>query len=350
MRKTLIVCLAVIIGVALMLSLTACYISNPGKMSQLAGTYELSVYKIGTPKTEAELSQKQSEDESNYNYTDKILQKEIICYLVVKDDGTGYYVYGDKDTPLTAKNVKIYYQYDSDEADKVKEIRYTVGIAHSGDDYPGCGEEPLGVNIKSKTLNYYLGTYTLGKLSRKYTQSVTYKKVDKATDLSYVEKKLNKKFSVAAFETNGLTGLFNMDIAYMEGPEYIYYGIDLDLGKGTADVYYALKSDETPREIKGLTASYVVGEPQEYGQVAMTITVGEDVYEATYFVPVNDAYNYSNNMVATGFAKNVYEDGGNGEKTITASYYFSRVYNTVEEWKTQKMDEYMSYAHPENNE
>ena len=229
MKKIVICVAAAVVAVMMALSLTACYNSaHPASMSQLVGTYELETYKIGTPKTEEELSKKQSEDESNFNYTDKIQEKNITCYLVVKDDGTGYYVYGDKDTALYAKEVKIFYSYNEEEKDKVKEIKYTAGTPHNGDDYPGCGEEPLGVNAKTKTLNYYLGTYDAGKVfgSRKYTQQVTYKKVSDKTDLSYVAGKVNKNLATAPFVLNGLNGFSTSNNPWFVSKDYIYYGIN----------------------------------------------------------------------------------------------------------------------------
>ena len=130
--KKIVICLAaVIVTVMMVFALTACYNSaHPASMSELVGTYELETYKIGVPKTEEEMSEKASEDESNFNYTDKIAEKSIKCYLVVKKDGTGYYVYQDNDTPAYAKAVKITYTPDDEESEKITKIKYSYGQEH----------------------------------------------------------------------------------------------------------------------------------------------------------------------------------------------------------------------------
>ena len=353
MRKTS-VCLATIIMIVVFaLSLSACYNSaHPASMSQLVGTYELMTYRIGTPKSEAEMSQKQSEDESNFNYTDRILAKKITCYLIVRDDGTGYYVYGDEETPLYAQEVRIFYSYNEEQADKVKEIRYTAGTPHKDDDYPGCGEEPLGVNAKTKTLNYYLGTYTFGKLSRKYTQQVTYKKVDKATDLSYVQKKLDRTFDPAPFILNGLDGFFTAGITYFdEGSDYIYYGIDLKSVEGKADVYYALKSNKQQVVVRDQVFSYTIKETEDEYNGQMTLTIGDDNnYIASYSKA--GAY-YSNTAIYAphSFSWELRDTDENGTDIIVQSKWYSKQSDSadIEKHIADMLADYEEYLNPGEN-
>ena len=330
MKKIVIIIAAVVMTVMMVFALTACYNSaHPGTMSQVIGTYELQTYKIGTPKTEEELSKKQSEDESNFNYTDKIQEKAIKCYLIVKDDGTGYYVYQDKDTPVYAKAVKITYTPDEEGSDKLTKIKYFSGIEHRDDDYPGCGEEDLGINAKTKTLNWYLGTYTLGKLSRKYTQTVSYKKVSDKTDLSYASAKLGKTLSAAPYELNALNGFFYGDYSFQEeGCQYIYYGINMRPADGKADVYYALKSDGESRVISDVNLTSVLPTGQE---TLITLTIGDNTYVTDYYGNVNET---TTPAVPTYFRQEIDENHTIG---------FTKISGTISAWIEEKMQSYNDY-------
>lgn len=164
--------------VALMcFTLTSCYVSHPAKMAKLVGTYAIKTF-----------TRKDANASSDTDPTDLIKENGVVAYLVVADNGYGYYVYKDNETPLTVNRVTITYAYDEEDLSKVKTITYTDGLPHTGDKYPGSGSELLGLNFRlfTKELNYSHGT----AFKQKYSQSVVYKKVNNATDLSFVQKKL----------------------------------------------------------------------------------------------------------------------------------------------------------------
>ena len=146
-------------------------------MKNLVGTYELTKF-----------TRKAKDAPSEEDPTDYLKDKGVKAYLVVTADGYGYYAYKDNETTLKVFKVTITYENDSEDITKVKTITYKDGIYTSGSKGPDMGSETLGVNFRlfKRELNYSFQAV----LGNKYAQSVIYKKVNKATDLSYVAKKL----------------------------------------------------------------------------------------------------------------------------------------------------------------
>ena len=234
MKKTALL-LTIILVAALMASmLSACYVSRPAALKKVVGTYELTSFTQTYPA---------ENEESEAKTVDMIKEKEIKAYLVLASDGTGYYVYKDKDTELTTHKLNITYSYDEDDTSKVKEIYYTDGSDTSGDGAPNKGHERLGVYFKWTTKKL---TYTMpAVLGRKYSQSVRYDKVDKATDLSYASKKMGATLVAPNYEVAQLDGILAYEGIYDSASPYIYYYIDYHPERSQASVYYALKSSKT---------------------------------------------------------------------------------------------------------
>ena len=156
-------------------TLVSCYVSKPAAMSKLIGTYSLVKYTY-------------KESEAEGDPTDKIKEEGIVAYLVITGEDYGYYVYKDSSSEVIVQKVKVTYVYDEDEPELVKEITYDNGLSIASTPFPGCGKEVLGLNFRmfSKTLN---NTYN-AVFGRKFTQSVSYKKVSSKSDLSYASKKM----------------------------------------------------------------------------------------------------------------------------------------------------------------
>jgi len=276
------------------LLLTACYVSNPAKMDELVGTYELTSY-TRRPKN--------SDPEDENATVDMIKDKEITAYLVVKSDGYGYYVYKDKDTELTAYSVRITYTYDDEHPDQVKEIYYEDGYVTSGNNYPGRGRERLGLNFKKKDRRLTYSVPSSELMKRDYSQSVEYTKVDNANDLSFVNSKLNASLSASEYGLKGLEGLFvNSDIYGSE--TYVFMAVEFSKDLKTANYYYALKADEVLVKQSGLNVSTVY--PEEDHNIVL-ITIGSQTFKRN----LNALY------------PNVYTTVDQNEYYTLSSYYIS---------------------------
>lgn len=92
-------------------SVTGCYTAVPQKMWKVKGTYKLTNYSRTMGK-------------NNSTSTDYLKEKEIVAYLVVTGKSVGYYIYQDKDTPMTKENVSLRYEYSTDEPNKVAHVYY----------------------------------------------------------------------------------------------------------------------------------------------------------------------------------------------------------------------------------
>lgn len=246
MKKTALVLTIILVAALCATMLSSCYVSRPAAMKKVVGTYELTSFTR---------TYSAAEGETESNTVDMIKDKEIKAYLVVNADGKGYYVYSDKDTEVTTHQVNITFTYDEDDSSKVKEIYYTDGADASGDGSPLKGHEHLGVYFKwtTKKLTYSMPAV----LGRKYSQSVRYDRVDKATDLSYVSKKFGKTLVAPAYEVAQLDGLLTYEGIYDMNSPYVYYYMDYRPAQNKATVYYMLKADEI-QKTQDVTATFTV--------------------------------------------------------------------------------------------
>ena len=244
MKKALALVICFCLVATLFVALTACYVSKPATMAELVGTYALKSF-TRTPKTEGE----EKADPINL-----MEQRGIVAYLVVKDDGFGYYVYKDSDTALSAEQIKIHYTMDGEDETLVKEINYDNGSGRTGYDhqYPGSGRETLGLTFakKKKTLNFS------NLQTKQYSQSVSYEKVSNASDLSFVNKKLGVTLSAIDFGMKKLEGLLlYTGGSYDSQNPFIYLGLELNPVTMKATKYYALKEDEIAHKDENLSVT-----------------------------------------------------------------------------------------------
>ena len=261
MKKTITLLLVAAIIATLFIGLTACYVSRPDTMDHLVGTYALTSY-----------TRKAKDAPSEEEATDMIKEKGIVAYLIIKNNGTGYYVYKDNNTALFARSIKITYSYDEDHSESVKEIRYTDGLTSSGDGYPGKGMETLGLNFSKKEKRL---TYTMPAVfGRNYSQTVRYEKVDDSTGLSYAGNKLGTTIVASDYELNGL-GLVHADCSYYDGFPYLYMIYDIRPAEKKADFYYAMKEDEVACVERNLDVSWSVASETEN---TLNITIGDRTY------------------------------------------------------------------------
>lgn len=231
MKKLSSIILATLSFLLLGVSLTSCYISNPAPMKDLVGTFLLTKYT-------RTYSESDANGESTSTTHNMIEEKGITCYLVVKDDGYGYFIYKDNETSLYCETIRIEYTYDSDETGKISRIDYTNGSNLSGDGYPGKGKEALGLNFKTfkKKLEFTMPSI----FGRKYSQSVEYIKKSKDSTLDFVSKKLGATISAQPYEYKNLTGKYSLE--YFDNYRYVY--LDLNIESKKASVYYRVLNTE----------------------------------------------------------------------------------------------------------
>ena len=262
MKRKLINIFSIIALVAVTLSLVSCYASKPGTLKQLVGTYELTKYTLSN-----------SNDNSDPEANDQIKKEGIVAYLVIKNDGTGFYAYKSSSEALRVEAIKVKYVYDEEETNKIKEISFTNGQETTGKDVPGCGYETLGLYFKlfKKTLNQSHPAV----FGKKTSTSVTYTKVSSKSDLSYVEKKMGKLPEVLPFILNGLTG--NYVLTYDNQQLYEYYIVSLDTATMKAQINYRLNTatQNVKQENLAFSVEYKVNENAEN---CLEITIGEQKF------------------------------------------------------------------------
>ncbi len=254
MKRKILHILSFVVLATLTFFLVSCYQSKPGYMKDLTGTYELTKYTYRLKDAEAD------EDKDNM-----LKVNSIKAYLVISSDGTGYYVYKSNNHPLKAEEVRITYEYDTEETNKIREIYYTNGVSNSSSGLPGNGHESLGLLFKlfSKTLNM---TH-VAIFGNKYQSSVSYKRVSRKTDLSYVSKKMGETLSANEFEYNGLTGTYVLDYAY--DTNLTYFILDLNAETGKANIYYGENGENKSKTNLDMTLSVKTVDNQSYAEIVV---------------------------------------------------------------------------------
>ena len=146
-------------------NLSGCYVINSGKMSKIEGTYELTGYT--TDKNEME-------------------ERGIVLYVVIKSDGTGYYAYSDNDTELYYSSIRCKFTKDEENDDKYDYVEMDFEKNGAYKKF-GVNAQFMSKTTLSSSVPQWGGNLLEGTLAIDYYISVTFTRVDKATDLSYVK-------------------------------------------------------------------------------------------------------------------------------------------------------------------
>ena len=87
MKKINVLLLSILSIFLVSISLTSCYMSNPAPMEDVKGTYQLKSF--------TRSYEESNEDGSQTTTTthDLIKEKSIIAYLVVNENGEGFFIY-----------------------------------------------------------------------------------------------------------------------------------------------------------------------------------------------------------------------------------------------------------------
>ena len=252
--KTVCVAMALLLG---MTALSGCFVINSQKMKKVKGTYQLTRYTY-TPKYE----RKEGYTPTTIDY---IADRGYEVYLVVTGESKGYYVHKDNQTAAYSKEVSLSYQYSTENTSEIDYVKYMDSTSSEWNEF----------GVTRNALNYSRPAFDYTELFTKRpmrTEAIDkdWKKVDDATDLSYVKEKMGE-IKEYGYEEFKLMGLYELNsYAYTEESEevlenpYQYCFVAMDTAKGvmTAKVYYALKSDMTAR-----TENYTITQLQDWEKV-----------------------------------------------------------------------------------
>ena len=333
--------LVTLLCVSTLLSGCVSYNSAPGKMSELEGTYELTQYTY-TP------------DEGDK--IDFIKDRSAKSYLVVNSSGYGYTTYEDNEQSFYVDSVRYEFVYNTDEegnkTDLIRKINYTRGISDKAWS-PREGRLELGFNKKAKTLNITaLNTkFNFGDISvgLKYTMHVTYKKVNSATDLTYVNKVYKATLSTIPFETKVLDNAwYRFDMYDSEVNPYIYHYVKMDIKNNSLTARKALKSDEQHYvdTISLTTLAGNEGYSFEYDNCTFNIPFFTEA-NIKGVIPFyfNDILYYDNNAHAF-----VDEPNDNTKEVGVSLVKYSNTDAEIEQFITDEYNAYMETVHPSDPE
>ena len=212
-------------------ALSSCMIINAQKLDDVKGTYRLSSYTY-TPEYERK-------EGYTPKTTDYIVDKGYVEYLVVTGASTGYFIHKDNEMPAYVTEVQLSYEYDEEKTSHVRTISYKKPTDSEGQ---SLGVQKNKLNYSKPSINY-TQLFTKKQMATS-SWSVSWEKVDKATDLSYVQTQLSelKEYDSVSFPLHGIYELgYYPDLGY----EYYYVGLDTSKNGMKAYVYYK-KTGEDP--------------------------------------------------------------------------------------------------------
>ncbi len=302
---------------ALSVTFTGCFYIDADTKKAIAGTYELTrYYKSGNAE----------------NTVDVLKEKNIVCYLVIPEEGNGYYVYKDDDTDAYALESKISFEESKEEKDKYEYVVYTNDVAPSSEKF---GYRKGGLN---KQYPVFKGSILDGTLTTDYTVYIDYKKVDSAQDLSYVTKKIKDLpvYKLGEYAYNGYFRKSSIDCPaenHEQADEYVYYFIRLDSLAKKATEYYMKRGDKIRRV---QTVDYSVAPAKnEYGNDNYNLTIGDKICPTS---PASDQskffrFNYEITVYDEPVAVKIYlgrdkdlNDGNIEENIVSAIQEYERNY------------------------
>lgn len=226
---TKIFAMAIMIALLIFCTVVAagCYVIKGVKMSKLVGTYELTHY---------------------YGKEDYMTRDEMKLYVVINNNGSGYYVYQDKDTPLHCAEMLCRFTASQEDSSLYEYVE--LSFERNQSDWHKLGIN--GERLNSKQTKWK--PIVWGEpLEIDYYIDVDFKKVSSKTDLSYVEQTFNTTLTALPLGVSATVGLYefsyfsaadteNTETVEPEKPVYAYLLLNPYQNKATA--YYMLKSNE----------------------------------------------------------------------------------------------------------
>lgn len=201
--------------------------SKKNTVETVAGTYKLEKY-IHDYREAA------TEDEDKYS------EKNIEAYLIITGDTYGYSVYQDKETNITAKEVKLTYKYSSSDAEKVTGIGYSLETNDEEYGIPGGYSEDL--KLKSKVLS---STHKKTDTKGVYDVKIEYHKLNNSIVLEDLEKLLDIRIPSISYSALKLNTCFVLKTnTFLDSLRpYNYHIIEINGYEMTANLYYSLKEN-----------------------------------------------------------------------------------------------------------
>lgn len=162
MRKLKIL-LSTMLAVLLVVFTSGCYMINSQKMRKVKGTYELTNYSVTNGYTD--------------KTTDYIATYGYKVYLIVTGSNQGYCVFSSNEVEPYYYTCNLTYHYDQENSNLVEYVEYS---------YQGKSQK---FGVTSEALNFSRPVVKIGSVASNGL-SLSWKRVDSATDLSYATKKL----------------------------------------------------------------------------------------------------------------------------------------------------------------
>lgn len=263
-KKFSIILLLAIIAAAVLL-ISACSKVNAAPKSKIVGTYQLTRYE-------------RSRSSDGADPVNLIERDGIVCYLVVAENGNGYYAYKDNNTAAYVLGAKIEFKADEDDASKFEYVVYSTEKDSSS--------TSLGYDhdVLNKSRPVFKGQLFQGTLEVDYTLYTEFKKVSKAQDMSYI----NAHMQNAAVYNYGeylYSGYFNKNfieypsvlVDFAQADIYAYYFVKLDPIANKAKLFYMLKSDMV-RKTETVDYTTELG-TNEFGGEMLKLTIGTKTAE-----------------------------------------------------------------------
>ncbi len=256
MKKYLSLMLALLLLLACV-PFTGCYRIRAASKQEIAGTYEL---------TSLRRSDKADQPEGNLKELN-----EVTAYLVVDENGGGYYIYRDRETPLSCRVVETRLTPSAEDPDRYEYVEFRTDTQSDWEKF-GYAYRGLNKRAAGGTTGFHIDYYI----------DTEYRRVDGAQDLSCVQRKLDTTFSPLAFGLGPLQGTVRFSNAESQKADaealqavipYEESVMDIDIPNRRVTHTYRLRADDSLRtEVLSLTLAET--------EAGYTLTIGQEVYRA----------------------------------------------------------------------
>ena len=236
MKKLRSICIAIATMLMTVFALSGCMIVNGQKMKNVKGTYKLTQYSY---------RRAYDSDKTPPNTINYIEDYGYEVYLVVTGGTDGYYVHKDNNTPAYCVKVQLSYEYNTEDSSLVDYVYYRTSST----------AETSKLAVTRDSFNYSVPSITLfGRVTEEVSKS--WKKVDKATDLSYVKSQLPniREYDWGERDVEGVYSAYGPywenNAGVVEGaPEnpYVYCFTEIDTVAKLARIVY-LRQEENSQE------------------------------------------------------------------------------------------------------
>ncbi len=241
MKKLSAILASLLLGVCSIFA-SGCLLTQAQPMKNIQGTYKLNRY-------DQEDKEYDENDNIQTTITSLMETRGYEFYFVVTGNNRGYYAYKSNEKSAYVREVELQYEQGSNEenAGKYAYVKYK--------DYTATEYETMGVTKNHLTEDEIAICWKpFGEPVISPGYNISWEKVDKATDLSYVKKQWGEvpTYTYEGWaKEGGYKAYCEYDASTLDGGEkfqdpYLYYYFVLDTWKMKATTYYAYAADKTP--------------------------------------------------------------------------------------------------------